>query len=147
MRRGTHIFQRIGRLPVFVRGVQPFSLPSLSQWWRAGDFFTDSQSTRLQSTRLRASELQGRQPKRIKIGQGSRPSRKIRVKQLKDVGFSIFLTYFTLNFSGWPGTLILSYLSCSGFSALQHETGSTIRGSRCEPLLRIKLQFPELSLP
>ena len=33
-----HIFQRIGRSPVFVRGVQPFSSLSLAEWRRCRDF-------------------------------------------------------------------------------------------------------------
>ena len=37
MRREMHLFQRIGRSPVFVRGVQPFSSLSLP-WWRRSDW-------------------------------------------------------------------------------------------------------------
>ena len=33
-----HIFQRIGRSPVFVRGVQPFSSLSPPEWRRSRDF-------------------------------------------------------------------------------------------------------------
>ena len=33
MRKERHIFQRMGRSPVFVGGVQPFSSLSLQVWW------------------------------------------------------------------------------------------------------------------
>ena len=58
MRRETHVFQRIGWSPVFVRGGPAFFLPCSSLVAAFWGLFTDSQSARLQSTRLRASDVQ-----------------------------------------------------------------------------------------